>query len=205
MSSSSSLQRCSAAAVVAGPAFRAIPLEMAPLLPLLHRHFFFFPGLFCAYSDAADGYGITECGSLACLSNPCRNGARCVEVQPKRSKDNDEEDSDSDNSIGLSSLNRNQRHREWLRSDAAAKSASGLIPRHSSIMHGAEASYTETDSEDRNWQCKCPTGYVGPTCEISVCDNNPCQYGGTCIPYPGSGYLCLCPFGKHGHYCEHSE
>lgn len=61
------------------------------------------------------------------------------------------------------------------------------------------------DEHHRNWQCKCPTGYIGPTCEISVCDNNPCQYGGTCIPYPGSGYLCLCPFGKHGHYCEHSE
>lgn len=63
----------------------------------------------------------------------------------------------------------------------------------------------ELAQDNRNWQCKCPTGYIGPTCEISVCDNNPCQYGGTCIPYPGSGYLCLCPFGKHGHYCEHSE
>lgn len=69
------------------------------------------------------------------------------------------------------------------------------------LMMGQE----EAKEDIRNWQCKCPTGYIGPTCEISVCDNNPCQYGGTCIPYPGSGYLCLCPFGKHGHYCEHSE
>ncbi|XP_065356774.1 protein eyes shut-like isoform X2 [Calliphora vicina] len=45
---------------------------------------------------------------------------------------------------------------------------------------------------------------MGPTCEISVCEDNPCQYGGTCVQFPGSGYLCLCPLGKHGHYCEHT-
>lgn len=63
---------------------------------------------------------------------------------------------------------------------------------------------TKTKVQDK-WKCKCPTGYMGITCEISVCDNNPCQYGATCVTFPGSGYLCLCPFGKHGHYCEHSE
>lgn len=55
------------------------------------------------------------------------------------------------------------------------------------------------------WKCKCPTGYMGTTCDISVCDDNPCQYGATCVTFPGSGYLCLCPLGKHGHYCEHSK
>lgn len=59
-------------------------------------------------------------------------------------------------------------------------------------------------SENR-WVCKCPTGYLGATCDTSVCTNNPCQYGGTCVEFPGSGYLCLCPLGKHGHYCEHSK
>lgn len=67
---------------------------------------------------------------------------------------------------------------------------------------------TDHESESgvkEQWRCKCPTGFMGPTCEISVCDNNPCQYGGTCVTFPGSGYLCLCPLGKHGHYCEHSK
>ncbi|XP_030745141.1 protein eyes shut-like, partial [Sitophilus oryzae] len=30
------------------------------------------------YKDAEDGYEISECSSLACLSNPCKNGASCI-------------------------------------------------------------------------------------------------------------------------------
>ncbi|XP_035916517.1 protein eyes shut [Anopheles stephensi] len=54
-----------------------------------------------------------------------------------------------------------------------------------------------------SWSCKCSFGYMGKTCERSVCDNNPCRFGGTCVTFPESGYLCLCPYGKHGHFCEH--
>lgn len=54
-----------------------------------------------------------------------------------------------------------------------------------------------------NWSCKCAFGYMGKTCERSICDNNPCRFGGTCVTFPESGYLCLCPYGKHGHFCEH--
>ncbi|XP_046687687.1 LOW QUALITY PROTEIN: protein eyes shut-like, partial [Homalodisca vitripennis] len=36
----------------------------------------------------------------------------------------------------------------------------------------------------------------------SVCLTNPCHFGGTCAPYPGSGFICLCPFGKHGLFCQ---
>lgn len=82
---------------------------------------------------------------MSCLSNPCQNGASCIEEENNKNDKNDK------------------------------------------------------------WQCKCPTGYMGVMCEISVCDNNPCQYGGSCVTFPGSGYLCLCPLGKHGHYCEHSK
>ncbi|KAJ8974428.1 hypothetical protein NQ317_019280 [Molorchus minor] len=87
------------------------------------------------YKDADDGVDITECSSLACLSNPCRHGASCT-------------------SLG------------------------------------------------DNWQCHCKDGYLGKTCDISICDNNPCLYGGTCIPFTNNGYICLCPYGKHGHFCE---
>ncbi|XP_058980715.1 protein eyes shut isoform X2 [Musca domestica] len=100
------------------------------------------------FGDALDGFGITECGSLACLSSPCRNGAACIKIETNEVDDN---------------------------GDKVEK-----------------------------WKCKCPSGYMGPTCEISVCEDNPCQYGGTCVQFPGSGYLCLCPLGKHGHYCEHN-
>lgn len=207
------------------------------------------------YSDAVDGYGITECGSLACLSSPCRNGARCVEVQANAGEAEAEE-SNHNNAIGLAAggagkRKRNGRSGDRRGSTGPSESSSrwsssspqetrnrnyGVIPKgaaaaaaddegHSIMLtdyrtrtsrwDGAAAAADNDDylmmeedelaQDNRNWQCKCPTGYIGPTCEISVCDNNPCQYGGTCIPYPGSGYLCLCPFGKHGHYCEHSE
>ncbi|XP_046801191.1 protein eyes shut isoform X2 [Lucilia cuprina] len=100
------------------------------------------------FGDALDGFGITECGSLACLSSPCRNGAACIKIETNE--------------------------------------------------------IDENGDKLEKWKCKCPTGYMGPTCEISVCEDNPCQYGGTCVQFPGSGYLCLCPLGKHGHYCEHN-
>lgn len=111
--------------------------------------------------EASDGFGITECGSLACLANPCRNGGTCEEKL--------HQSHDLENDI------------------------------NTAILDGGMA-----DFENR-WKCKCPTGYLGPSCEVSVCSNNPCQYGGTCVEFPGSGYICLCPLGKHGHFCEHSE
>ncbi|KAI9585808.1 hypothetical protein GQX74_001655 [Glossina fuscipes] len=100
------------------------------------------------FGEALDGFGITECGSLACLSSPCRNGAACIKIETNE--------------------------------------------------------VDENGDKVEKWKCKCPTGYMGPTCEVSVCEDNPCQYGGTCVQFPGSGYLCLCPLGKHGHYCEHN-
>ncbi|XP_074032841.1 eyes shut isoform X2 [Leptinotarsa decemlineata] len=87
------------------------------------------------YENAEDGQEVTECSSLACLSNPCRNGASCT-------------------------------------------------------------------SSGNRWHCHCRNGYLGIHCEISVCDDNPCLFGGTCIPFTNSGYICLCPYGKHGHFCE---
>ncbi|XP_015607735.1 protein eyes shut [Cephus cinctus] len=51
-------------------------------------------------------------------------------------------------------------------------------------------------------KCKCIAGYTGEMCEKSVCDDNPCQLGATCISSPGTGFLCVCPLGTHGLLCE---
>jgi protein eyes shut len=80
-----------------------------------------------------------------------------------------------------------------------------LVEQHDMENDINQGSMESIDSFENRWTCKCPTGYLGATCEKSVCENNPCHFGGTCVEFPGSGYLCLCPMGKHGHYCEHSK
>ncbi|XP_014206902.1 protein eyes shut [Copidosoma floridanum] len=51
-------------------------------------------------------------------------------------------------------------------------------------------------------KCKCIAGYSGETCEKSVCDDNPCRLGATCLISPGANFICVCPLGTHGLYCE---
>ncbi|XP_039278690.1 protein eyes shut [Nilaparvata lugens] len=87
------------------------------------------------YESARDGFEVTECASLACLSSPCYGGSTCIEYKDR-------------------------------------------------------------------WNCLCPSGYIGESCNQSVCSNNPCQFGGTCAEFPGSGFICLCPYGKHGLFCQ---
>ncbi|XP_071453526.1 protein eyes shut [Hetaerina americana] len=57
-------------------------------------------------------------------------------------------------------------------------------------------------TEDGSWRCRCPTGWLGASCEQSVCDNNPCLYGATCLHDDVGGFVCLCPLGKGGRMCE---
>lgn len=54
----------------------------------------------------------------------------------------------------------------------------------------------QTSGQKGNYTCDCPLGYTGRHCEslASLCANNPCTNGGTCIQGP-SGYLCICPPG----------
>lgn len=136
------------------------------------------------FSDAMDGFGITECGSLACLSNPCRNGAICVEMNDG-----------NDDRTNAANHNYKPQHPYEDNNDEDDGYA----------FHMMETRQRQPPKTHDKWKCKCPTGYMGTICEISVCDDNPCQYGATCVTFPGSGYLCLCPLGKHGHYCEHSK
>lgn len=65
---------------------------------------------------------------------------------------------------------------------------------------------TDPSASD-SWSCKCAAGFLAdsPCAPLSVCDNNPCQFGATCVPISGSGYMCLCPFRKHGHFCDRCE
>ncbi|XP_023954756.1 protein eyes shut [Bicyclus anynana] len=54
------------------------------------------------------------------------------------------------------------------------------------------------------YTCACANGWMGDHCNQSVCDHNPCQSGGSCVRHPGSGFICLCPYGKHGIFCEYN-
>ncbi|XP_043503883.1 protein eyes shut [Polistes fuscatus] len=51
-------------------------------------------------------------------------------------------------------------------------------------------------------RCHCVAGYTGTLCERSICDENPCSLGATCISSPGTGFICICPLGTHGLFCE---
>ncbi|KPI93957.1 Protein eyes shut [Papilio xuthus] len=54
------------------------------------------------------------------------------------------------------------------------------------------------------YSCSCANGWMGENCKESICEHNPCESGGSCVRYPGSGFLCLCPYGKHGIFCEYN-
>ncbi|XP_045769800.1 protein eyes shut [Maniola jurtina] len=54
------------------------------------------------------------------------------------------------------------------------------------------------------YTCACANGWMGDHCNQSVCNHNPCHSGGSCVRHPGSGFLCLCPYGKHGIFCEYN-
>ncbi|CAH1252946.1 MATN1 [Branchiostoma lanceolatum] len=54
------------------------------------------------------------------------------------------------------------------------------------------------------YQCRCPTGFVGPQCQIvNYCVNHQCQNGAACVNQPGqNGYTCNCLPGWEGPHCE---
>jgi hypothetical protein len=59
--------------------------------------------------------------------------------------------------------------------------------------------------------CACPLNIFGPRCFLkhSICQSNPCQHGGLCIPdderVSDNGFSCICPQGFSGASCQISD
>lgn len=63
------------------------------------------------------------------------------------------------------------------------------------------------EDETGNYQCTCDGLHTGIHCETvisnRICDNSPCQFGGTCRPLLNEAlYECLCAPGYKGRHCE---
>ncbi|XP_072172586.1 uncharacterized protein [Diadema setosum] len=61
------------------------------------------------------------------------------------------------------------------------------------------------DNEYGSFSCICPPDYVGELCETyidnSPCENHLCANNSTCVPI-GQTYICQCPVGLIGQYCD---
>ncbi|KAF3850134.1 hypothetical protein F7725_019853 [Dissostichus mawsoni] len=73
--------------------------------------------------------------------------------------------------------------------------------RHHPCVNGGTCMNTEPDE----FQCSCPQGYSGKTCQIAehACVSNPCTNGGSCHEVP-SGFECHCPPGWEGPTCANN-
>uniref|UniRef100_A0A8C5B177 Delta-like protein n=1 Tax=Gadus morhua TaxID=8049 RepID=A0A8C5B177_GADMO len=73
--------------------------------------------------------------------------------------------------------------------------------RHHPCINGGTCMNTEPDQ----YQCLCPQGYSGQTCQIAehACVSDPCANGGTCHEVP-SGFNCHCPPGWEGPTCANN-
>jgi len=51
--------------------------------------------------------------------------------------------------------------------------------------------------------CTCAVGFHGEYCNYtgSPCEKNPCKNGGSCL-VTGGNFMCKCPPGTDGDYCE---
>ncbi|CDW53687.1 cubilin [Trichuris trichiura] len=70
--------------------------------------------------------------------------------------------------------------------------------------------FDKLKSTSRGYRCQCPLGFVGDgiglrgcvASDINPCTSDPCQQGGTCQATSFSTFLCHCPPGYDGIYCE---
>ncbi|CAJ0952835.1 unnamed protein product, partial [Mesorhabditis belari] len=60
-----------------------------------------------------------------------------------------------------------------------------------------------------NFECRCPDGYTGPTCNListDPCDSSPCRNGATCTmitPSPSPSFTCTCDPNYTGERCQY--
>lgn len=112
-----------------------------------------------------------------CQSNPCRNGAACVDL---------ENGYHCDCAVGFLGV-----HCEV--DVAVCKSGiRGLCLNGGECIDGVGMEYT----------CECTAGWGGRYCELDVdeCESSPCQNGAICIDKL-AGYACACALGFTGANC----
>ncbi|KAG8178281.1 hypothetical protein JTE90_001317 [Oedothorax gibbosus] len=71
--------------------------------------------------------------------------------------------------------------------------------RHNPCENGG----TCNNPSDGQYTCTCAPSYFGPQCDTwaNICNDNLCTNGGTCIQDP-NGFICSCPLGYEGMFCE---
>ncbi|XP_068155556.1 protein crumbs isoform X3 [Drosophila tropicalis] len=57
------------------------------------------------------------------------------------------------------------------------------------------------ETTGNNFTCTCATGFVGPLCDLSFCEETPCHNGGLCLNANNTP-MCKCSLGYTGVLCE---
>lgn len=110
-----------------------------------------------------------------CDPDPCQNGGTCT-------------DQEGDGPEGF----------QCLCSDGFVGAECEIVDHCASqpCANGATCRNLETD-----FACECPTGFVGDTCQLNICENHECYNGGNCLA-DFEGARCQCPSGFKGEQCE---
>jgi jagged-2 len=114
----------------------------------------------------------------ACQSNPCKNGATCV----------------NSDSTGFYCI-----CKEGFEGRTCEKDTDDCNPMP--CHNGGQC------VDGVNWyRCECAKGFTGPDCRINIdeCASSPCKYGGTCIDGIGT-FECKCPPRRRGALCNEGQ